>query len=310
MNDKLLPKFSAEGPATGGFANAYLLHALVHDVSAHNNPPDEVLLGKLVRRRLSRLERALASYGGNILRQVPQGLLAAFDTAEAAVLVACEMQRRCAAIPQIAETQIGLKIGIHPAASGQNKSADPGAAEMAASRLAELLGDGSIVASGKVVEALPEILRENTSALCRENIGVAAHLVDWGAIPMRPVAPPPRHQTPAKTAAAPTVTLVLRHDGQSYRIGGGKSLITIGRDPVNDVVISDPNASRQHCRIIYRLGNHVLVDLSMNGTYVKSGDAPEQIVRKSMVTLNGSGQLSFGHSCRKNGKHVFEFEIS
>ncbi|PKO40042.1 MAG: hypothetical protein CVU31_16505 [Betaproteobacteria bacterium HGW-Betaproteobacteria-4] len=298
MHNKARSPFSGAPPANGGLATSYLVHAVVLCVSAAGNSLDDGLLGKLVRRRLSRLERVLDAHGGTLLRPLPQGLLAAFDTAEAAVLVACEMQRRCAVIPQIMETQIGLKIGIHPASAGQ----DQGAAENAAAQLAMLLGAGSIVASAKVVATLPEILREKTSVIAGENIGVAAHLVDWGAIPMRPA------PAPAKRPKA-SAGLVLRHGENIYRFDGKKSVITIGRDPGNDVVISAAKASRQHCRIIHRLDHHVLIDLSMNGTFVKSGDAPEKTIRKQMVTLPGSGLISFGQSCQIDGTQVFVFEI-
>jgi adenylate cyclase len=313
MTDKTVRDHSGETPAQARLACTYLVHAVVLEVSSRTAPPDEALLGKLVRRRLSRLERVLSSYGGSLVRQMPHGLLAAFDSAETAVLVACEMQRRCAVIPQISETQIGLKIGIHAATPEHKRDSALDVAEIEASRLANLLGEGSIVVSGLVVKALPEILRENTAVLARENIGAAAHLVDWGAIPMRPApAPVPRpEKAPPLPKAAPPAApcLILRNGGRSYRFAGDKSVITIGRAPENDIVISAPNASRQHCRIIYRLDNHVLVDLSMNGTCVKSGNAPEEIVRKSMVTLTGSGRIAFGHSCQVDAEQVFEFEI-
>lgn len=299
MLDKSLHFIAGKTQGSGGPATIFLVHAVVLKVAGGANTSDEDLLGKLVRRRLSRLERVLASHGGTLVQQLPQGLLAAFESAEQAVLVACEMQRRCAVIPQIMETQIGLKIGIHPGTAGSDQGTD----ERAAARLATLIGEGAIVTAAAIVEALPDSLREKTSLLVGANISEAAHLVDWDTIPMRPAPASPQSTKPLG------VNLVLRQGGQSYRFGCDKSLITIGRAPENDLVIRSPNASRQHCRIIYRLGNHVLVDLSMNGTFVQSGNAPEKAIRKNMVTLSGSGQISFGHSCRIDGEHVFEFEI-
>lgn len=298
MHNKARSLFSGTHLANGRLATSYLVHAVVLSVSSASNSLDDALLGKLVRRRLSRLERVLDAHGGTLVRLVPQGLLAAFDTAESAVLVACEMQRRCAVIPQILETQIGLKIGICPAPAGQDQTA----AEDAAAELAMLLGAGSIVAAAKVVATLPEILREKTSVIAGENLGVAAHLVDWGTIPMRP-APAPAPRPKARTG------LILRHGETIYRFDGKKSVITIGRDPGNDVVIDAAKASRQHCRIIHRLDHHVLVDLSMNGTFIKSGDAPEQTIRKNMATLPGCGLISFGQSSQVDGTQVFVFEI-
>jgi predicted component of type VI protein secretion system len=74
-------------------------------------------------------------------------------------------------------------------------------------------------------------------------------------------------------------------------------------------VINCPKASRQHCRIIYRQGNYVLVDLSTNGSYITVNETPEVLVRKEMVTLSGQGRISFGQSWQQDGDYAFEFEI-
>jgi class 3 adenylate cyclase len=308
MNDAATSRDLDQTPGTTGDANAFVVHASVLEVSANANPPDTALLNKLVRRRLSRLERVLASHGGSLVRQMPQGLVAAFDSAESAVLVACEMQRRCAVIPQISETQIGLKIGIHPVQPGRNSNNAVEDAALAASRLAMLLAEGSIVASDTVVDALPETLREKASDLAFVDGSMTARSIDWGSIPMRP-APAPK-PVPTSPAQAKSGRIVLLQGGRSYRLDENKSAITIGRDLTNDIVINDPKASRQHCRIIFSAGNHLLVDLSTNGTYVQSATAVEVAVRKSMVTLSGKGRIGFGHSCRENEDQVFEFEIS
>jgi hypothetical protein len=161
------------------------------------------------------------------------------------------------------------------------------------------------LAASAVVEALPETLREKTALLVGDKLDLAAHVVDWDAIPMRP-APA---SIPASPTKLPGTSLILRQGDRSYRFDRDKSVITIGRAPESDIVIRTPNASREHCRIVYRLDNHVLVDMSMNGTFVKSGESPEKAIRKNMVTLSGRGQIAFGHSCQIDGEHVFEFEI-
>lgn len=48
-----------------------------------------------------------------------------------------------------------------------------------------------------------------------------------------------------------------------------KSEIYIGRDPSNDLVISDAEVSRKHARLIWQSGGYILEDLgSTNGTFV------------------------------------------
>jgi predicted component of type VI protein secretion system len=58
---------------------------------------------------------------------------------------------------------------------------------------------------------------------------------------------------------------LLKHDGQRMRIGPGGA--TIGRSRQCEVVIDDPNVSRQHAEIRPRGGSWVLTDLgSTNGS--------------------------------------------
>lgn len=55
--------------------------------------------------------------------------------------------------------------------------------------------------------------------------------------------------------------------GQSFMLD--KDWITVGRDPSNDIEISDPQVSRQHARITRQGKTTIIEDLgSTNGTYV------------------------------------------
>ena len=66
-----------------------------------------------MERRLNRLERVAAAYRGRIDLRFGNGLLTTFDTADAAVLGAREMQHRCAVLPQASRPRLALRIGIH-----------------------------------------------------------------------------------------------------------------------------------------------------------------------------------------------------
>ncbi len=299
MNDTTVPLPAGQPSAHAGADAGYLLHAAVFEASPRPERMDELTLSKLTGRRMSRLERVLEAHGGALVRRQPQGLLAAFESAEAALLVAAEMQRRCAVIPQIQEIRIGLKIGLHAAAGGIE------AGEATAARLATLHGGNAIVASGRVIDALPEALVRQTSALVRDDNGLAARLVDWTNLP----APPLRTRPPEVSHPARPPCLTLRQGERTFRFCGEQSVITIGRDPANDVSITFPKASRLHCRIVYRAGTLVLVDQSLNGTYLAPGDGPEIAIRKNLSPLAGRGKIGFGHSCRDDAGQVLEYEI-
>ena len=55
----------------------------------------------------------------------------------------------------------------------------------------------------------------------------------------------------------------------------GEHEISIGRDPRCHMVIPSPDVSRRHARIETRLEKFVLVDQSVNGTFVKIADEVE-----------------------------------
>jgi len=55
--------------------------------------------------------------------------------------------------------------------------------------------------------------------------------------------------------------------GKVYPLSPGD--ITVGREVLNDIVVSEAEVSRKHARIIYQAGSYILEDLgSTNGTYV------------------------------------------
>lgn len=310
MQELSNPTITVESPAQG-VDGAYLVHGAVHEISGQAASIDGDLLGKLIQRRLKRLERVLSAHGGTLLKQLRQGLLASFHSPEAALIGACEMQRRCAVIPQLADTQLALKIGIHTTMGRRltKHAVDP--AEATAAKLSELLGESGIVLSETVIEGLPSGLKEKSMPIANEGSAIAAFSIDWNAIPMQRQPLPAANERLAteRQASSRNARVVLRQGARQHHFDSRQHVITFGRDPASDVAIISPKTSRRHCRIIYRLGHYVLVDLSTNGTYVYLDDDQEIRVQKSMLQLSGKGRISFGESWHDGTPHAFEFEV-
>jgi pSer/pThr/pTyr-binding forkhead associated (FHA) protein len=71
----------------------------------------------------------------------------------------------------------------------------------------------------------------------------------------------------AKAAAGKTGgRLVCLTDGREYRVGEGA--LTLGRDAGSDVVVAGHDVSRHHAEIRSEQDGYILIDLSVNGTYV------------------------------------------
>ena len=67
-------------------------------------------------------------------------------------------------------------------------------------------------------------------------------------------------------------------------------LVTLGRDPLADIVISDPEVSRQHARLMETENGYELQDLgSTNGTFVDG-----QRLGGEVVVLQPGQQIEMG----------------
>lgn len=75
-----------------------------------------------------------------------------------------------------------------------------------------------------------------------------------------------------------------------------KEITTLGRDVANDIVIGDPEVSRQHSRITRTPGGYVLEDMgSTNGTFVNGErlTAPRVLRAGNIIGLSEKVTLSF-----------------
>lgn len=280
-----------------------LVHAMVHEVTGRAGAMDTALMRKLIRRRLTRLERVLTAHGGALVEQMPEGLLASFDTAEDAVLVACEMQRRCAVIPQISDSQIALKIGIHMTVADR--------ISVDLFNPTTLIKEGCLLVSGRVVDALPPTLCDKAAPISADDSQLPVYAIDWNAVPMIRTPTPKTESVPGmqEIYAEESPAIELHHAGIVLRFGANHPLISIGRDRTNNIVINDRNASRQHCQIIFQAGSFVLVDLSLNGTHIYFHDDTRLLLRKNTAPLIKGGRLGFGHAVSADGAQSFEFDI-
>jgi class 3 adenylate cyclase len=292
------------GPA--GTQRVFLLRIDVIETASAKSA-DQETLGKLVRRRLKRIERTLGNRAGTLVHALPNGLLAAFDTAEAAIHGACDMQRCCAAIPQIPGTRIGIRIGIDVGPADQRKATTASAA----ARLAACGGMDHIVVSKEVADAMPAALRRKTSPLTLDDPAASVLSFDWQNTVLPPVPIPVENRAPAaRPGASPRTTRIeLRLNGETLRFPGNRRIITIGRDTTNDIVIDSPEVSRKHCRIVIQNDSYVLVDESTNGTYISPDQGAPLHLKRKMATLAGAGWIALGHLHDRSSKRVVEFIV-
>ena len=272
-----------------------------------HQPPDVAALEHRMERSLNRMERIASVYLGSVHAKLDNGIQIAFETAEAAVLAACEMQHRCGALQQVPGSRVFLNVGIHEGIELRRAKEDPGGALEVAALLAEV-SDG-IVVSGAVVAALKPELRTFAQPYAGLYPEIAAHTIDW------------RREIPSAAYGGSSVSsggigaamagtyLVLRHNLKMLELARDKPVLTVGRDPRNDLVLAGSHVSRNHCRI-ERLGDRVvLTDTSSNGSFVTQDEGKERRVVNASITLSGKGIVFFGRESRGERRGGARYEV-
>ena len=274
----------------------YHVHAELVESRITGIASDAGQLGKRVERSLNRMERVSAVYLGQIQKRLNNGLQIAFDTAEAAVLGACEMQHRCAALPALSGNNLALRIAIHQGIELKRAQDGTDSAMEIASLLAVV--DDGIVLTDVVFCALKPELRKFSHPLSDSSPPIAAYAFDWRReVPS--IAYGGTSGWPATAAATPTGRwFVLRHNLKTIELNDDKPIVTIGRDPQNDLVIAGQHISRQHCRIGKGSSGIVLTDTRANGTFVSPDHSEERRIVNASFVLRGRGFLMFGQQCK------------
>jgi class 3 adenylate cyclase len=265
---------------------------------------------RAVERCLHRMERAAEAAKGHIVKTVGDELMVTFDSAEAAVQAAGEIQLRVDALPPVSGISLAIRIGLHHGEVIEENNDVFGDTVNIASRLAELAKAGQVLTTAATVASLSPELRERTRPIESlavkgkdEEIDVVEVLWNRGDedLTMRFSAQPP---------AIRETRLQLRQGGQELWLAATRPNATFGRDPNADLITRDSRASRSHGRIERRRDKFVLVDESTNGTYVKFHGEPELVLRREEVILRGRGRIAFGHSTDEPGDEVVDFELS
>ncbi|MBL0208691.1 MAG: FHA domain-containing protein [Propionivibrio sp.] len=284
----------------------YLVHAVILRTGLDSAEFDDAKAGHPLERRLNRLERITASYRGRIDGRTRNTLQMTFDTANAALLSACEMQHRCAVLPQVAKQRLALRIGIHQGLIRQRARDGADNTQDIAMRLA--VADDGIVVSELVVQSLNPELRELTRPFDDIPLDIAVHKVDWRReIPSAAFGG--ESFWPANMASNPVGPyLVLHHGLKTIEATQENPLVTIGRDPTSDLVVVDFFVSRNHCLIERQAKYIVLTDTSTNGTSVLPDTGEEFLVKNNFVVLKGKGLLFFGRPFKGERRGAVRFE--
>jgi len=286
----------------------FVLHATVRRTGAGDESFDDARAGHPIERRLNRIERVAAAYRGRIDLRFDDGMRVTFETADSALLGACEMQHRCAVLPQPSRQKIALSVGVHQGVLKQrSKDQADNTGELAA-QLARL--DDGILISQAMFDGLNQELNKLARPFGETVAELAVCAIDWRReLPSSAYGGESFWPTSMHSLPTPPY-LTLQFGLKTLEISEHHPVATIGRDPQSDLVLKEIHVSRLHCRIERTLKGIVLNDLSTNGTIVIPDNGEEQLVKNGSTVLKGRGLLFLGRPFKGERRGGIRFEVS
>ena len=230
-----------------------------------------------IERCLAIARRACEEWGGRIIKTIGDEIMAAFPAPDAAA-------------------HATMHVGFHFGPAIENAGDLFGDSVNVASRLTELSGSGQIFTSAQTAAELSPAMKKRTRDQDAQTLRGKEQDIRVYELIWQDSEDELTMMTPRPAPASASAKVKLRHGTRDIELGGGKSVLTLGRDQQNDVVVADRKASRLHGKIERRRDKFVLIDHSSNGTYVTVEGEPEIVLRREELILRGRGRMSFGHA--------------
>lgn len=111
-------------------------------------------------------------------------------------------------------------------------------------------------------------------------------------------------------SATPTRRLLLRYNDEILELTASAAAIVVGRQRNCDVVVDDLHISRLHARFEYIEGRCVLIDQSLNGTWVDTDFDGRVHLVQSRMYLYGNGIVSLGKPVRPGDRLLLHYFCS
>ncbi len=260
-----------------------------------------------VRACLGQLCQIIEAQGGRTIKNMGDGLLCDFAAADQALLAAEAMQLAIAGQESASQPNLSIHVGCHLGQVIENAGDLFGDTVNIAARIAGLAAAGQIIATQQTVDTLGAALQLAVRPLDRVSVKgqtetVAVFDYQWG-----------KHGDAATLVGVPAARadrwrLKLARGGDEVWLDrtSKPNTIVLGRHPDCELTVPDPSASRQHATIEVRGDKFVLVDHSVNGTYVAWGTTETCLKREEMI-LPPRGRLGLGLSTSAEGVTILAF---
>jgi class 3 adenylate cyclase len=264
---------------------------------------------RIVTQALVVLTEVVERHGGKIVKSIGDELMCTFGTADQASTASNDMHqtlRQAVAFGKIDVANISIRVGFHFGPVIQEKGDVFGDAVNVAARLVAQAKAQQVLTSKETLDMLLPENRSKTRFIDRvvlkgKQEELEIYEVLWEQENLT-IVKDVFHDFPKEQNK-----LRLRFRDREFELSQAHTSIKLGRGEENDIVVTDALASRSHARIELRRDKFVLVDQSINGTFVQIDGERELRLRRDELPLRGSGRISLGRSTEAQSEESLHF---
>lgn len=258
-----------------------------------------------IDRVIGIVRRICESGNGRVVKTIGDEVMASFPDAETAALAAIEIEQNVSRQRTGRGTPIAIHIGMESGPAIEDDGDVFGDCVNVAARLTDLAKGGQIFTSARTASEFSPAMKKRTRDQDAHTLRGKEEDVGIVELTWQESEDEMTMMSPRQVVAAASVRLT--HGARDIVLGATHSVLTLGRDQQNDVMIADRKASRLHARIERRRDKFVLVDHSSNGTYVTVEGESELALRREELVLRGRGRVSFGHAFQDDPTEFLAF---
>ncbi len=248
----------------------------------------------VIAKALDVLSQSTGRHQGTVVKTIGDELMCTFSVAADAAQAAVDMQRSLRREEDAAVRALQVRTGFHCGPVIADQADIFGDAVNVAARVVAHAKPGQILITKQTVDNLPKEVGDSLRFVGSTHVKGKEGLLElfeviWERENLT--------QLQAVVDSTPgNVRLIARLGDVTLDVGPSLPVLRMGRGSENEFVVADPLASRLHARIEYRRSRFVLIDQSLNGTYLRRDGKAEVVVRRDEVPLEGTGIISLGQS--------------
>jgi len=263
---------------------------------------------RIVSGVLDAIMQILPAFDGQVVKTLGDEVMCTFRDPDQAIRAAAAMQLRVSGM-RPAGRAVAIHIGLHHGPVLVESADVFGDTVNAASHLC------AVATAGQILTAEPTMtyVSDATRALMRPLFfvvlkGASAESTVYQAIWQADTSEITDVNLRRHNLVPPDAGSMIVSRGQiECRLEPRQPRVTLGRDAACDLPVADSFASRKHAVIVLRRTQTFLVDLSTNGTFVRTPGGNVTHLFRSEMLLEGEGEISLGRAFDQAGAQPIRY---